>query len=490
MSVQHLHEAHFSREFNLHAEIPLNDSRIDTELIDREWEKSAIPELIEYAKIPNISPAFDPDWQNSGHMDAAVARFSDWSMRQQIPGFSLDVLRAPGRTPLLFAEVAGDPANTLLLYGHLDKQPEMSGWRAGLGPWLPVIEGDRFYARGVADDGYALFAYLIAIRALISAGQRVPRCVLLIEACEESGSQDLPFYMQQLAPRIGRPALVICLDASCGDYERAWCTTSLRGFLNAVLRVDILSAGVHSGDASGIVPSSFRILRQVLDRIEDAASGRIIPEFLNATPPPRVRREAADVAAALGDAVHRRFPFVTGAHPVSGDPVELILGGTWNATLSITGADGLPPLTQAGNVLRPHTALKLSFRLPPGVDAGRAGGRLKALLESEPPYGAKVRLSDIACADGWRAPDMSERLKNTIEDASQRHFGKPAAFMGDGGSIPFMSMLGQRYPDTQFLITGILGPGSNAHGPDEFMHIPTVKKITCCVAEVMAAYAR
>jgi acetylornithine deacetylase/succinyl-diaminopimelate desuccinylase-like protein len=460
----------------------------DSGFICNEWDMSAIPTLLEYTRIPNQSPMFDPDWETHGYMDQAIVLFSDWCRRQQVRGLTLDVVRAPGRTPLMFLEIPGTGPHTVLLYGHLDKQPETTGWRPGLGPWQPVIEGDRFYGRGVADDGYALFSCLIAVRALQQRNQPHGRCVVIIEACEESGSQDLPFYMKLLSDRIGTPDLAICLDASCGNYDQLWCTSSLRGFLNGTLRVEILKSGVHSGDASGIVPSSFRILRSLLARIEDADTGRLLPEFLHAPLPARVPDEARQVAQALGDLVHTRFPFIAGARAAHPDNAELVLNGTWRPTLSITGADGLPPLDAAGNVLRPGTALKLSFRLPPGVDAEHAAARLKELLETNPPYGARVTFSDVAGAQGWQAPALRPALRTAINDASLRHFGRPAAWMGDGGSIPFMDMLGRNYPHAQFFITGILGPGSNAHGPNEFMHIPTVKKLTCCVAEVIARH--
>ncbi len=460
----------------------------DSGFICNQWDTSAIPTLQEYTRIPNRSPMFDPEWKKNGYMEQAITLFSDWSRRQPIPGMKLDVVRTPGRTPLLFIEIPGTGPQTVLLYGHLDKQPETEGWRPGLGPWQPVIEGDRFYGRGVADDGYALFSSLIAIRALQRRNLPHARCLVIIEACEESGSPDLPFYMQLLAGRIGCPDLVICLDASCGNYNQLWCTSSLRGFLNGTLRVDILESGVHSGDASGIVPSSFRILRRLLDRIEDAESGRILPAFLHVPIPQHVADDSRDVAGALGDTVHTRFPFVDGARATANDNTELLLNGTWRPTLSVTGAQGMPAIGTAGNVLRPGTALKLSFRLPPGIDADGAARQLRELIEFDPPYGARVSFSDVSAAPGWQAPDLRPALRDAINGASLRHFGAPAAWMGDGGSIPFMDMLGRNFPHAQFFITGLLGPGSNAHGPNEFMHIPTVKKLTCCVAEVIARH--
>ncbi|MFQ5660671.1 MAG: M20 family metallopeptidase [Gammaproteobacteria bacterium] len=462
------------------------DSSKISEFANRLWDKSALPELADYIRIPNKSPMFDPDWQSNGYMDKAINQFQRWCLSQNIPGMQLEICRLPGRTPLIYLDIPGSSAETILLYGHLDKQPEMNGWREGLGPWQPVMENDRLYGRGGADDGYATFASLIAIRALKQLDIPHARCVVIIEACEESGSFDLPFYIDALADRIGQPNLAICLDSGCGNYEQLWCTTSLRGLIGGDLSIEVLNEGVHSGDASGIVPSSFRVLRQLLNRIDDCDSGRVMADEFN-TEIPQVRIEQAQAAAAvLGAQVHDKFPFSGGTRPVAVDPVDLILNRTWRPALAITGADGLPATASAGNVLRPQTTVKLSLRLPPDCDAKQASLKLKALLESDPPYGARVSFNPDWTADGWHAPIMEPWLQRAIDEASLNYFGKPAVQMGEGGSIPFMGMLGKKLPAAQFLVTGVLGPGSNAHGPNEFLHIPTAKKLTCCVAEIIA----
>ncbi|MBM4201704.1 MAG: M20/M25/M40 family metallo-hydrolase, partial [Gammaproteobacteria bacterium] len=371
------------------------------------------------------------------------------------------------------------------LYGHLDKQPEMSGWRDGLGPWTPVLEGDRLYGRGGADDGYAVFASVAAILALREQAAACPRCVVLIECCEESGSFDLPHYVALLAERVGRPSLVICLDSGCGNYEQLWLTTSLRGLIGGELSVAVLTEGVHSGDAGGIVPSSFRIARRLLSRLENEATGEIAcGEFHVDVPLQRVT-QAQQAAEALGEQVYAKFPFVPGTQPAAAGLVELILNRTWRPALEVTGAAGLPPLEQAGNVLRPRTALKLALRLPPTLSAAQASADLKRLLEQDPPEGAQVRFTPEQAADGWNAPLLTGRLAASVDAASRRFFGKPALFMGEGGTIPFMAMLGERFPEAQFLVTGVLGPQSNAHGPNEFLHLPMARRVTACVAQVL-----
>jgi acetylornithine deacetylase/succinyl-diaminopimelate desuccinylase-like protein len=457
--------------------------------VDTMWSESAVPALVDYIRIPNKSPAFDAQWREHGHMDRALELIETWCRRHAPPRTAFEVVRLEGRTPVLLMELpASDPAgadDTILLYGHMDKQPEMHGWEAGLGPWEPVLRGDKLYGRGGADDGYASFASVIALRAL--AEQKIPhaRCVVLIEASEESGSPDLPAYIEHLSDRIGKPSLVVCLDSGCGNYEQLWCTTSLRGLMSGSVRVQLLREGVHSGDASGVVPSSFRVLRMVLDRLENAQTGAIVPDDLHVEIPADRMRQAERVAETLGTNVFEKFPWLDGVAPVTDDLVQLILNRTWRPALSITGAAGLPPIENAGNVMRPETAVKISLRLPPTMDAKQALRRIKSLIESDPPYSALVELVHGEAESGWNAPPVAPWLSESVDAASHAHFGKPAMYMGEGGSIPFMGMLGAKFPEAQFLITGVLGPASNAHGPNEFLHIPTARRLTACVAQVI-----
>lgn len=455
----------------------------------RLWDDTIVPTLTDYIRIPAKSPMFDARWREHGHLDRAVALIEGWCRARPIEGLRVDVIRLEGRTPVIVMEVPGRSDDTVLLYGHCDKQPEMTGWSDGLGPWTPVRRDGRLYGRGGADDGYSAFAALTAIEALQAQGLPRARCVVLIEAGEESGSPDLPAYVDALAARLRTPDLVVCLDSSCGDYERLWGTTSLRGIVNGVLSVEVLTEGVHSG-VSGIVPSSFRIARRLLSRVEDEATGRLLPSEFHAEIPPERLAQARAVAAALGDNIVGKCPFVPGARPAQDDPAELLLASTWRPALAITGAAGLPAPADAGNVLRPSTTLKLSLRLPPTTDAARAARRLKDILEADPPYGARVRFETETPGSGWHAPATQAWLAASVDRASTAFFGKPAMHMGVGGAIPFMSMLGAKFPRAQFLITGVLGPGSNAHGPNEFLDLPTGVRVTACVAQVLADHYR
>lgn len=469
----------------------MDASKVDRYVAEK-WDDDIVPQLVEYIRIPNKSPMFDADWVKNGYMDDAVKLMEAWARAQSIPGMQLEVVRLEGRTPLIFIDIPATGPETgddcVLLYGHLDKQPEMTGWDDDLGPWKPVIKGDKLFGRGGADDGYAIFGSLAAIQALQQQGAPHARCVVLIEACEESGSYDLPAYVDHLADRIGKPSLVVCLDSGCGNYEQLWCTTSLRGMAGGNFTVKVLEEGVHSGDASGIVPSSFRLLRQLLSRIEDENTGRILIDGLHAEIPADRLAQAKKVAQVLGDEVYSKFPFLPGMTPMADDLSELVLNRTWRPALSVTGVDGMPPLSSAGNVLRPFTSVKLSLRLPPTLDGKRGGELLQEALLRDPPNGAKVTLALEKASTGWNAPAMSPWLEKAIDAASLEFFKAPAMYMGEGGTIPFMGMLGEKFPGAQFMITGVLGPHSNAHGPNEFLHIPMGKRVTASVARVIAEH--
>jgi acetylornithine deacetylase/succinyl-diaminopimelate desuccinylase-like protein len=459
--------------------------------IDDEFERSILPTLAEYVTIPNKSPLFERKWQSAGHMDRAVELLAGWARERLPAGATLEVVRLGERTPVILIDIpaSGAAAGNVLFYGHLDKQPEMSGWRAGLDPWKPVREGDKLYGRGVADDGYAIFSALTAVNAVRRDGLPHARSIILIEACEESGSHDLPAYVQHLAPRFGEIALVVCLDSGCANYDALWVTTSLRGLVLGALEVSLLTEGVHSGDGTGVIAASERVMRVLLDRLEDSRTGAmLLPELATEIPEAR-RLQAKRTAEVLGDDLWRKFPLQPGVSPVTRDGGELILNRTWRPGLALTAAEGWPALESGGNVLRPYTKLTVSIRIPPRVDPAAAERAVRAAVERDPPDGAKITWTPIGANPGWDAPPLSRWLEQALEQASRRHFASSAYYMGEGGTIPFMHMLGERFPRAEFCITGVLGPGSNAHGPNEFLHIPTAIKLTRCIADVLAAQA-
>ena len=457
--------------------------------VNKFWDEKIIPALVEYIKIPNKSPSFDPDWEKHGHMDRVLSLALEWADENRPSGSVLTAERTPGRTPIILLDVPGTIDGNILIYGHLDKQPEMEGWADDLGPWKPVIKDNKLYGRGGADDGYAMFASISSIRALKEQGLDHPRILVLIEFSEESGSPDLPHYMELCSEKFGTPDLVICLDSGAGDYNRFWTTTSLRGLIGVSMKVAVLSEGVHSGGASGHVPSSFRIARQLLSKLEDENTGEILLDNLHTNIPDYRRSETETFVSILGDEVVNEFPWKDGMKPSTNDKVEGVLRRTWKPALSIVGSAGLPAAANAGNVLRPYTTLQLSMRIPPTVDAQEAKSEIEKVLTDNIPYGATLELDFEEAAGGWNAPETGPWLMKAIEKASKEYFGERPCSIGEGGTIPFMAMLGDRFPKAQFVITGVLGPKSNAHGPNEFLDIPFAKKLTCCISRILSDYS-
>lgn len=459
-----------------------------TQYIDEFWDMEIVPTLTDYIAIPCLSIDFDPNWQESGHMDAVEKLALDWLQKHINPDWKIHKQRIEGKTPLVIVEVPGDTEQTVLLYGHLDKQPEMEGWFEGYGPWKPVLADNKLYGRGGADDGYALFASIAAIKAIQQQNLPHSRFVILIEFSEESGSPHLPPYLEKYQAIIGSPDLVIALDSGTGDYQRLWSTTSLRGMLSCVVKVEVLKEATHSGIASGIVPSSMRIMRQLLDRLENPLSGDILLPELHTEIPKQRLEQVKSTAAVLKDRIRDTFSLVDGVQTVSNDPVQLLLDNTWKPTLSVVGQEGMPAINKAGNVMRAYTALKLSFRLPPNLDCAVAQEVIYTALTSNAPYNAKVTVEFDHGGNGWDAPALASWLRQASDEASQLFYGEDTQYFGLGASIPFMSMLGEQYPKAQFLITGVLGPKSNAHGPNEFLHIPYARKLTASVAYILARH--
>lgn len=452
-----------------------------------QWNESIVATLTEFVAIPALSPNFDPDWSRHGKLLAAAHLLTDWARRHAPEDATVELLTPPGRTPLLLIDAPGEPGPTTLVYGHFDKQPEMDGWQVS-GPWQPRLDGDRLYGRGGADDGYAVFVALEALRQLRARGDHRHRCVILIEGSEESGSPDLGDYLAQLADQIRGIDFVICLDSGCGDYDRLWSTLSLRGLVSGMLRARVLEHAVHSGDATGMVPSSFRVLRALLERIECAETGTIKLASCSVEPPPAFNAAIDDAATKLASPATARQPLAGTTQPVHGDNTSLLRARGWDPGLEIIAADGLPVPAGAGNVMRPETGMGISLRLPPTVCATTVADELEQLLTQSPPYAADVRFERGWCADGWYHPRPAEWLVTACDAASQRWFGKSAGNWAEGVTVPFMRMLQSAYPNAEFLVTGVLGPGSNAHGPNEFLHLPTAQRLVGAVADTLVAH--
>lgn len=452
----------------------------------------------QYLRIQNVSPAYNPAWEKDGHMQKVVDLYEKWALENSPKDAKVFVQEIENKTPLLVINVpsrnySGD--DTVLLYGHLDKQPEMIGWKQGIDPWAPTYDGDRLYGRGSADDGYAMFCALVAINDLEDNNISHPRLLVIIEASEESGSPDLVNHLELLndslekysCEKLEDVSLVICLDSGALSYDHLWITNSLRGLIEMHLTIRTLSQGTHSGGAGGIVPSTTHVLRTLLDRIAKSPSGEIIIEELNVEIPAQVSDAAENVAKIIGDDDAFGLPFAKGVEPLYKSVKDQLIANTFKPALEIIGIEGIPKIEDAGNVLLPEVKVALSFRIPPGVKPEIAAGAIAGELNRDTPYNAQMTVKVESLASGWQARARPQSLKDTFEAASQKHFGQSAQYLGEGGTIPFMFMLGEKYPNAQFMVTGLLGPESNAHGPNEFIHLPTFFKLTACVSDVLSS---
>ncbi|EGR30789.1 hypothetical protein IMG5_123770 [Ichthyophthirius multifiliis] len=456
------------------------------QFIEQKWQNDIQQNLEDYIRIPNMSKSFDSEWNTNGLLEKAANHLFNWAKSQNLKNAKLEIIKDADKTPLIYIEVDGTTQNTqtVLLYGHFDKQPPFTGWKEGLEFNKPKIIDEKLYGRGGADDGYSIFGAVTAIKICQEQQLPHPRCIILIEGDEESGSQHLPLYLEKLKDRIGEISIVFCLDSGTLNYEQLWITSSLRGSIALNLNIKVLNEGVHSGDASGVVPSSFRILRIILDRLENSKTGEIHEDLQVIIPHDRYF-QAFKVSEYIGNDLIYKFPFVQGMQPTTQNVFNAYINKTWKPQVSYTGVDHLPNTSNAGNVLRPETTIKLSVRIPPTKCVKEAKETLIKLLTENPPYGAQVTCTNVIGNSGWNCPPVEKYLENSIQSASKAFYGKDALYLGEGGSIPLMGLLQRLFPKAQFVVTGVLGPNSNAHGPNEFLHIPFTKKLICCIAKIL-----
>lgn len=468
----------------------------------------------EFVAIPNISPGFDREWDKNGLLDkaarAVASSLSDllamWSARGvKTDDIKIDLIGADDaplmdgsrrRSPFVHVSVpafgGADSEGTVLLYGHMDKQPHLDQalWTEEFSPTEAVIKDGRLYGRGGADDGYAPYSAISALMALREQDCAHAESHIIIEGCEESGSEDFDFYLKMLAPELGDVRLIFCIDGICGTYDRLWIANSLRGAVSAEVSVGVLKEGVHSGIASGIVPSSFRIFRSLLSRFEDERTGEVIAHSLRVTIPAEFRRAAERALDVLGREAYDIFPVIDAKMRYEAeDPIELLLNNTWRATVAVTGFDGYPKPADAGNVLLPETRAVVSFRIPPTIDAKEAAREIERIFKTDPPYGAKIDFKLRSAGSGWASVEPASWFDEAIEQSSKEFFGKPAARFGVGASVPIIITLADLYPKCEIMITGVEGPGANAHGPREMLHLPMAAGVTKCIARVIASHA-
>lgn len=198
-----------------------------------------------------------------------MTHLREFAEARNIQGIRIKEIEDPGRTPFLVVDIDAHAGNTgrtpdkqVLMYGHMDKQPYGDGWKTK--PNDPVIVDDRLYGRGSSDDGYAFFTAILTVKACQELGLSHPRCTITIEGSEEGEIDDLIHYLAHYKSELGKPDLIICLDASAYTEETLTVTNSLRGCLNFDLSAQVGTNHCHSGIGGGIIPNTFQILTCLL----------------------------------------------------------------------------------------------------------------------------------------------------------------------------------------------------------------------------------
>ncbi|CAG9311573.1 unnamed protein product [Blepharisma stoltei] len=474
---------------HFHQSLKMDSQRIQ-EVISQGVDSGVIPTLMDYIRIPSLSTAFDPNWETNGYMEQAQEVLLSYVRSLNIEGFTYEIVKEPGKPWLVFGEVQATAPDkgTILMYGHMDKQPHLSGWTVG-GPTDPVIVDGKLYGRGGGDDGYALPGAALCIKTLQSLGIPHGRIVIVAENEEESDSESLVYYINKLRDRIGSPELIVCLDSGIMNYQQFFITTSLRGVVNIDVTVKTILAGMHSGGTSGVLPSAYRIMQHIISRIEDERTGEILIPELHTEIKPSIYEGAAQIVKFMGPYIVGAFPLINGVKPMTDDLVQLLINRSWKPTLTVIGCEGLPPVADAGNVIQPHFTTRLSVRLPPGVSGKVATEALIREITRDPLYNAVVEVTPQSPSDGWAQNDLEPWLNEAVQEASNSVFHAPALNLWEGGSIPFMGYLGELFPSAQFVITGILHLESNPHSINENFSIEYLKKALSCVAYIIGKHA-
>jgi acetylornithine deacetylase/succinyl-diaminopimelate desuccinylase-like protein len=443
--------------------------------------------LKSFIRVPNVSPEYDPDFLTNGLIHQAVDCVKTWIEAQGIPGLTTTVFADPGREPLLYVAIPGTSSSAppVLAYGHLDKMPPLddAGWTPGLSARDAVIRDGKIYGRGANDDGYNAFLVISALKYLQSKSLPYPKVTMLFETGEESGGEEIERYLDELRPKIGDAGVILVLDGEAQDYKTVWGCTSLRGIVNGLLTVKHLAAPCHSGMATGLVPSTFRIARILLSRIEDAATGEILVKEAHVPEIPAHRiAQCKLIADQLGEGSHAIVSPLPGARLVADDNAQLLVNKAWKPGLAVTGCDGIPSIQDGSNVIRTTTALKLSLRIPPGVESEKVGAVLKAVLEADPPYGAQVTYQVLGVGNGWWGPNMTGRVDEGIRAATKAIFDSAPLYYGEGGSIPLCNKFQALWPEAQVLVSGCAGTDSNPHGYDESLNLTYTQKFCTFLA--------
>ena len=459
------------------------DKKSFEKYIEKMFTYNMIPNLMNFIRIPNLSPAYDYEWNTNGLLLKAANLIIAYAKSLEIKNAQINLIQDKGYSPLIFIEIPASRPNdnrTVLLYAHFDKQPHGTGWDDDKGPTKPVIQNGRLYGRGSADDGYASFSMLTAIKACQEHNCPLPRICLIFEGAEESTDEHLTYYFNKLLPIIGENVIAfIPLDSGCADYDRLWITNSLRGVCDYEINIQTLDNNISFGpEASGRIAENLFILRKAIDAVMDTSTGDVkIEEFYVKDIPEEIQEEMDKEIEIVGEQFFKEIPLYEGVKPLKTDIKEAMINNRWKPTCSILGIDNCPKIEDNGFGVKKSITVKMSMRLPPGIDSHAALEALKKVVKENIYFDAKVKFLSAEVADGWKLTNFSEKTKNVLNKASKEYFGNELVFKGMGGSIPFITYFQTKYPNADVICTGILGADCFEHGPNENLHLEACKKM-------------
>ena len=464
---------------------------MDTELlkkyVDKQFTLNILPNLMNFIRIPNLSPLFDPNWKTNGYLFKAANLIVSYAKSLNIKNAEINLLQDSGHTPMVFIEIPASRKNdnrTVIFYGHYDKQPYGTGWDKDKSPTNPVIVDGRLYGRGSADDGYASFSILTAIKTCQEFNCLMPRICCLFEGAEESTDADLKYYFDKLIPILGDNVVAfIPLDSGCPDYDRLWMANSLRGIVDIDVNIQTLDQESHYGpEASGIIAENLFLMRKIYDGLVDSTNGEFkLEEFKIAEDkiPAIVMEQMQKEIEIVGDNFIKNIPLYEGVSPLKTDVKELMINNRWKPSCFILGIDNCPKTEDRGFGVSSGINVRMSIRIPPTVDKNKAIEALKKALSDNIYFGAQVKLGYLDYGEGVLLANMSNKVKNILNKASLEFFGNESVFTGVGGSIPFIGYFQSKYPNTDIICTGIVGSDSHEHGPNENLNIEACKKMVC-----------
>ena len=470
------------------------EPKILHETISKIFNTTTLPNLMNFIRIPNTSPEFDPDWDKNNLLLKASKLIITFIKTLQLKNTEITLLKDENHTPFILTETKSSKEkekNTILFYAHIDKQPNCEGWDKGKSATNPIIENGRLYGRGSIDDGYAIYSILTAIKYCQDNNLFTNRIICIFECSEESSSDDLNYYFDKLIPFFGNDiSLFCCVDLTCLDYKKMWIVNCIRGVMDFDVKIYTLNNDIYSNFTKGVFPDNFMIFRKLCDLLRNEKGEFLIPELIISEDkiPKDRKKELEEASKEIGIDFIKVLPLYNNTKPMKDDIYKLLLNNIWKVSMIIKGIDGIPDKKYEGNILSKGLKARIQMRIPPLLNGKKAFEAIKKKFIENTPFNSKVEVEMIGIDDGWNDKNFSERSKNVFNYVSKIGFGNDVGFKFDGGSVPFIQYFENKYPKSQIANLGIRGYECNEHGPNESIDLDACKKFIAALVILMSEY--